>query len=299
MNHRAYTGETVPFQIMLVDKDQAGLTGQTVTLNILRLSDNYSWNGSAFQSGYTTVTMTEPFAASRPGYYTYNWTAVSGNYAAIALCTATTATFKRFSMGLVVTDPPATPPLGANTVTLTIQAGAGTPQSGAIVTIKNSAETTTFDVGITNASGVFTTHLNDGSYKVIVTKASYATWSTTSLTVSGTTAQTIVGTLISVLAPASPGLCGIFIFPTIDAVTHAVWYTALPNQVINGVMLDTTPIYATVVNDTIDYYRADLVQGGLYRVGSTHFAFVDCDFRVSLTDTTANLKDLVTQMREL
>lgn len=51
----------------------AGVTGATIALSIRRKSNGQWWNGTAFQAGFTTVTMTEIDAVNWPGHYGYNF----------------------------------------------------------------------------------------------------------------------------------------------------------------------------------------------------------------------------------
>lgn len=280
-----------------LDSGGAGVTGVTWTLAIKRVSDGYWWNGSAFQSGYATVTPTAVDATNYPGLYRYSLTQ-SNTEVVIRAVTASAATILKYVGGAVIWAAAATVS-GANTVTLTIEAPGGTPQAGAYVTIKNSAETQTLWTGLTDALGQVVVSLDNGSYKVLCQKATVASWSTYSLTVSGTTAATITGSLFTVTPPSSPSLCAIFIYPTVDAVASAVSYQALSNQVVGGVFVDTTPVVASVVADTTDYYRAELVRGATYRVWSPgRFTMEDPTFTVPASPT-ANLADLVEGLREI
>lgn len=297
IEYRASNGETVPIEMWALDSNAAGITGVTWVLSIKRVSDGYWWNGSAFQSGYTTVTPTAVDATNYPGLYRYNITA-SNTEVVVYATTASTNVVMRYVGGSIIWAAAATVS-GANTVTLTVEAPGGTPQAGVYTTIKNSAETQTLWTGLTDALGQVVVSLDNGSYKVLCQKASVATWSTYSLTVSGTTAATITGSLFVVTPPASPSLCAIVIYPTVDAVASAVSYQALSNQVVGGVFVDTTPIVASVVNDTIDYYRAELVRGATYRCWSPgRFTMEDPTFTVPNTGA-ANLADLVEGLREL
>jgi len=65
--------KTEKIQILAINSSNAGLTGLTVTLTIKRASDNYFWNGSAFQSGAVTVAMSAIDATNLPGVYEYDF----------------------------------------------------------------------------------------------------------------------------------------------------------------------------------------------------------------------------------
>lgn len=50
------------------------ITGATWTLKIVRLDNGQFWNGSAWQVGVATVSMSEPDSVNRPGEYVYTFT---------------------------------------------------------------------------------------------------------------------------------------------------------------------------------------------------------------------------------
>ena len=295
---RYYNGETARIRATLITGKQLGDTGETVTLRIKRRSDSFYWNGSAFQLSPVTVNMLEEDAVNLPGRYYYDLALTNTEVFCRAVTAGVSAIWKEFDGTLIFAAPPSSGSTGANTVTLTVQAPAATPQPGARVTVKNSTETSTLDVKIADALGQVQVLLDDATYKAIITKPGVATWSTTSVVVSGTTGQTIVGALIAPVPPPSPGSCSVFIYPSVAAVANAVYFSALPGQVVANVMLDATPIVATVVSDVTDYYRADLVHGGQYQVSSFRFVFADSQFVVPAL-ASCNLKDYLKDLREI
>lgn len=70
---RIQTGATERIEILLLNSSNVEVTGATVTLKIRRKSDNKFWNGTTFQTGVTTVAMTEINASSEPGKYYYSF----------------------------------------------------------------------------------------------------------------------------------------------------------------------------------------------------------------------------------
>ncbi len=98
--------------------------------------------------------------------------------------------------------------------------------------------------------------------------------------------------------PADTSLCAVALYPSVDAVASTLSFAALPNQVVSSRMVDITPVVATVVSSTIDYYQADLVRKAQYLVKTNRFA---CDdVIVTIPDSgTANLADLITGARAL
>lgn len=81
---------------------------------------------------------------------------------------------------------------GINATTLTITDGTD-PLDGVSVAIYNSANTIFITSTTTNSSGVATVYLDDGSYKVRLSKAGYGFTNPESLTVSGVTTDTYTG----------------------------------------------------------------------------------------------------------
>lgn len=102
---------------------------------------------------------------------------------------------------------------GANAVTITVRQADLTPIPDVSVRILNSAQTLTLKTATTNAIGQVVTALNDGSYKVRLSKSLVNFTVPETLTVSGTTTIAYTGAPISVTAPAT-GLQTLIIFPT-------------------------------------------------------------------------------------
>lgn len=101
---------------------------------------------------------------------------------------------------------------------------------------------------------------------------------------------------IDVLTPPSDAsLCAVALYPSVDAVTNGLTFVALPNQSVGSRIVDTTPIVATVVQSTTDYYVANLVRQAAYKIISTRFAFTDTDFTVPNSGTC----DLSTVLEKL
>ena len=98
----------------------------------------------------------------------------------------------------------------------------------------------------------------------------------------------------------SASSCVVTLYPSVDASAGDVRYIAEANQVADGVAIDMTPIVADVISDTIDYYRATLVQGVRYRIESLsgRFQFSEMTFEVP-SAATADLDDLLDGIREV
>lgn len=73
------------------------------------------------------------------------------------------------------------------------------------------------------------------------------------------------------------------------AVSGAVVYEPFPNQVIDGVMVDVTPITATAASSD---YTATLIQKAKYRLVAPRFPYHNNSF-VCPAASTADLDDLL------
>lgn len=99
-----------------------------------------------------------------------------------------------------------------NQTTITVQTAGGTPIPDVGVTIKNSAQTATVRIKRTDANGQVVIALDDGSYKILLSLAGYTFTVPETLTVSGTTAKTCIGTAIDIGAPADSDACRVYDF---------------------------------------------------------------------------------------
>ncbi len=82
-DYRFQTGEGTRIVCMFRDSANAGVSGATVTLAIRKDSDGLWWNGSSWQSSYTTVSMSETNATNLAGCYHYDFRPTSGDFSAI------------------------------------------------------------------------------------------------------------------------------------------------------------------------------------------------------------------------
>jgi hypothetical protein len=92
---------------------------------------------------------------------------------------------------------------GANDVTLTVEAPAGTPVGGVSVVIRNSSDTTTLATCSTDLEGECLLRLDGGSYVVKLFRSGYNFTVPEALTVSGTTTETYTGSVVSPSAPVA------------------------------------------------------------------------------------------------
>ena len=66
-------GSNVLFRFLLVSQIGTGLTGQTPVVAIKRRADSMYWNGTEWQSGYITLSMTQEDSVNLPGSYVYGF----------------------------------------------------------------------------------------------------------------------------------------------------------------------------------------------------------------------------------
>jgi hypothetical protein len=101
---------------------------------------------------------------------------------------------------------------GTNQVTVNVvTSGTNAPIASAIVNIKNSGQTTTLARGTTDANGKFVSALDNGTYKVIISNYGMNVFTVPeTLTVSGTTSDTYVGTSFDPDDPTTINVCLIY-----------------------------------------------------------------------------------------
>ena len=88
---RIALGETERIIVVALSATSTGVTGATITLTIKRDADGYFWNGTTFQSGATTVTMTETDATNLAGYYHYDFVPKTTDFRVTIKATTATA----------------------------------------------------------------------------------------------------------------------------------------------------------------------------------------------------------------
>ena len=142
-------------------------------------------------------------------------------------------------------------PSGANAVTITVEEADHTPIPDVSVLILNSAQTVKLKSGTTDANGQVTPGfaLNDGTYKIRLSKLMVNFTTPETLTVSGETEKICIGTVVSPTAP-SAGLQTLYIIPTtlglaysadmvlsavISQLNEEVDTAVLTNQILTGV----------------------------------------------------------------
>ena len=179
---------------------------------------------------------------------------------------------------------------GANMVTITVEEADHTPIPDASVRILNNAETLTLLTGTTNVSGQLVVALNDGSYKIRLSKAMANFTVPETLTVSGATAKTCTGIVVSPTAP-SAGLQTLVIYPSDLGLTYqpTMVITAVIstiNQKIDAAVL-TNQI--TTATDEGDHFEMQLAKGAVVTVTAYNGMVKFIDKTVTITsDNTRN-----------
>ena len=152
---------------------------------------------------------------------------------------------------------------GARTVTITVTLNSN-PVEGATVRLTKSAETYT---GTTNASGVVTFNVDDGTWTVAITAAG-ASFAGASLVVDGNETQTYTLTATSI-TPSSTGLVtGYWVcYSHLGVVESGVSITMICKKVPaeSGFALDSATRTATSGADGIAQF-ANLIPGATYQV---------------------------------
>jgi hypothetical protein len=200
---------SIRLQLDLVNTDGSAATAKTPQVSIRRASDGYYWNGSAFVSGQTWLAMTEVDATNEPGQYAYVFPN-PGTVASYRVYFRHTAAPVGFASELhSVVAEPASATAGARLVTLTVHDAAAAPVPYCIVDVYDSSNTVLLTrLSDDDGNGSVQLYLDDGTYKVRVSKARFAQDTLpATLTVAGATSLTITGAVTPTPAATDPLLC--------------------------------------------------------------------------------------------
>jgi len=184
---------------------------------------------------------------------------------------------------------------GANVVTITVEEADHTPIPDASVRILNSAETLTLLTGTTDVSGQLVVALNDGSYKIRLSKAMVNFTTPETLTVSGTTAKTCTGTVVSPTAPGT-GLQTLVIYPADLGLTYqtTMVFTAVISRINEEVDTAVLTSQITTATDMTTHFEMQLAKGAVVTVMGKYGdkTFFKKDFTVDTNDVK-NLVDYI------
>lgn len=183
---------------------------------------------------------------------------------------------------------------GSLAVTLTCSNGSS-GVAGAIVTVRNSADTSTLAVLVADANGQVTLDPESGvAYKLRVTAPQRCTWAnpiSKTYTESGT--DTVTGTPVSITAPSDPAQSTAYVAcgsPTTVAVGATITLVRPPDAV-GGVALPKIAIPLLAAGSPPDRIEAAVYRAALYRV---RVPSLGIDGTVTIPDaSTADLIDLL------
>lgn len=139
---------------------------------------------------------------------------------------------------------------GANATTITVNDATPNPISGVEVKVFNAAQTVLLDVKTTDANGQVVFALNDGSYKVQLSKNQYTFTVPEDLTVSGVSVDTYAGAPIVITPGSGASECEVSIFASSQRPT-------VPLSVLEG----TATIVSLPVEISGVYYPNQKIAG--------------------------------------
>ena len=253
-----------------------GGSGQTgVTLADANLDLYVIENGVRVADPATShaLVMTEVDASNQPGVYTLTVTpSANGDFSVFAMYTGGTVSPGSWHWDVFSNDLSDLATLlgaytGASTVTITVQDAVSAPLANVQVDIYAADDTTLVASGlITNVSGVVTVALNDGSYRVHLTKSRVTFTTPEVLTVSGATSDTYSGVVAAAGVPVSPSLCTVYGTLT-DLAGNALLSTGVRATVVShpvfvggaGVSVETPETFT----DATGYFELTLLRGAV------------------------------------
>jgi hypothetical protein len=287
---------SIRLQLDLVNTDGSGATAKTPQVSIRRASDGYYWNGSAFVSGQTWLNMTEVDATNEPGQYAYAF-ANPGTVASYRVYFRHTAAPVGFASELhSVVAEPASATAGARLVTLTVHDAAAAPVPYCVVDVYDSSNTVLLTrLSDDDGNGSVQLYLDDGTYKVRVSKARFAQDTLpATLTVSGPTSLTITGAVTPAPAASEPQMClvsGYLLDPSGEPVANAaVEFHASTPQAIGNDLIAMRTLKAT--SDAAGYVEAALMRGAVVSI-SCSMAQISVSSVTIPQAASAQLADLV------
>jgi hypothetical protein len=177
---------------------------------------------------------------------------------------------------------------GANAVTITVEQADATPIPDVSIIILNTAETVKLKSGITDANGQLTVSLNDGAYKMRLSKSMVNFVVPETLTVSGATLKTCVGSPVSPTAPAA-GLQTLIIYPTDIGLTYTSGAKITAKAAASNSSVDTAVLTdeVTVAEDKTTHFEMQIAKGATVRITAKvrTTKFIDKEITISQSDT--------------
>ncbi len=250
----------------------AGVGQTAVTLADPALTIYVVQNGVRVATPVATLglVMAEVDSVNQPGVYSMSLTpAAIGELTIGALYTAgvTTPMFTQWDVFTNDLNDLATllaAYTGAATATITVIDALAAPIADVQVDIYAADDTTLVVSGlVTSVAGIVTVALNDGSYRVHLTKSRVTFTTPETLTMSGATADTYSGVVAAAGVPVSPALCTVFGTLT-DLAGNALLNTGVRATVVShptivsgaGVSAETVDTYT----DAAGYFELTLLR---------------------------------------
>jgi hypothetical protein len=232
-------------------------------------------NGARVATPVATLglVMAEVDSINQPGVYSLTLTpAVVGELSIFALYTGGTTSPGSWQWDVFTNDLSDIALLvaaytGAATATITVEDALAAPIANVQVDIYAADDTTLLVSGlVTNVSGVVTVALNDGSYRVHLTKSRVTFTTPETLTMSGATAATYSGVVAAAGVPVSPALCTVFGTLT-DLAGSALLNTGVRATVVShptlvggaGVSVETPETFTNAAG----YFELTLLRGAV------------------------------------
>ena len=279
-------GTTVILSLAIRDEDTPAnepVTGQIATVSIRRRSDDAWWDftaGAWDAATWATLGAEHKGALADQGDGTYEraWNQATADaslnrtYEMVYEVAAGDYQGMGYEVWRFAQDAAGD---GANTVTVTINDGDGTPVLGLGVDLWNSAETGHIGGLTTDALGQVVFYLNDGAYRVLTADTGAYEGSSNDLTVSGATAETIEVTARSIAAPSDATLCRVYAY-----MREIEGGTVLGEDegTLNVVALRSRPAGATIIygdgvaargTDATGFVYVDIVRGATVQMRGT------------------------------
>ena len=232
-------------------------------------------NGASVATPVATLglVMTEVDSVNHPGVYTMTLTpAATGDLSVVALYTGGTVPQVAWQWDVFTNDLSDLALLvsaytGAATATITVVDALAAPIANVQVDIYASDDTTLLASGlVTDVLGVVTVALNDGSYRVHLTKSRVTFTTPEVLTMSGATPVTYSGVVAAAGVPVSPALCTVYGTLT-DLAGSALLNTGIRATVVShpvfvggaGVSVETPETFT----DAAGYFELTLLRGAV------------------------------------
>lgn len=160
---------------------------------------------------------------------------------------------------------PATSEAGTNSITIHVQDGDSAAIQGAVVTVRDSADTALRTVGTTDSDGDYELALDSATYKLHIVASGYSFTDPETIVVSADATFTITGTEITTSTPASPDGCVVYGTIKYGVTAHANLTVKMYELVEGGPQVEDSVIMSNqVLSTTTDangYFEQEMAAG--------------------------------------